>query len=162
MAAIYNLSYGLDGDNGKKQRMLVPIPRGTLTLAQVQSFSDAFAALLDETTEAVITDAQVVMQLSLPGGIKTDPVDASDAGVGAALSFAVSGTSYSHSVYLPGILDALKVGEDGVNTDDAGPMAALIAAFVSGLNIGGTIIQPSDRSGADLTSLNGASQSKRK
>lgn len=162
MAAIFNISYGAVGEHGKKKRHNIFVPRGALTLAQIQAFSDDYVALLDACLDTLITDAQIVIGLSLPAGLKAGAVDGSDAGRGGRLSFSVSGSSYSQGLYLPGVIEALRVGEKSLNTAGPNALSALITAIDTGINVGGTVIQPSDEQGSDLVALVGSGQSKRK
>lgn len=162
MAAVFNLSYGALGEHGPKKRHNLFIPRGALTLGQLQSFSDSYAAMLDAVVDTQIVDAQIVIGISLPAGLKASPADGSDAGRGGRLSFSVNGSAYSQGVYLPGVLESLRVGADALNTAGPNTLSTLITAIAAGLDIGGTQIQPSDEQGSDLVSLVGSGQSKRK
>lgn len=162
MAAVFNLSYGMQGDLGHKYRHNVFIPRGALSLAQVQGFSDDYVALLDAASECLIIDAQVVVEMVLPVGLKGAAVAKSDGGIGGRLSFSVNGTSYSQGMYIPGILDSLKIPEKALNTTGPNSLSALITAVESGIDVGGTVISPSDEQGSDLIALVGSGQSKRK
>lgn len=163
MAAIFNLSYGALGEHGRKMRHNVYIPRGTLTLAQIQSFSDDYVVLLDAALDTKVLDAQLVVELALPGtGLKAAAVDGSDAGRGGVLSFSADATSYSQGVYLPGVIESSRIGEKALYTADPSVIHDLVVALTIGIDEGGTVIAPSDRSGATLVALTGASQSKRK
>jgi len=162
MAAIFNLSYGAIGEHGKKKRHNVLIPRGALTLAQMQAFSDLYVELLDNTLSTLITDAQMIVQLSLPAGLKAGAVDGSDAGIGGRLSFSVNASAYSEGIYLPGIIETLRVGEKALDTAGPNSLSILITALTAGIDVGGTVIQPSNEEGSDLLALVGSGQSKRK
>lgn len=162
MAATFNLSYGAIGEHGKKKRHNIFIPRGALTLAQMQAFSDLYVELLDNTLATLITDAQIVIGLSLPVGLKGGAVDQSDSGIGGRLSFSVNASAYSQGVYLPGVIETLRVGEKALDTAGPNALSILITALESGIDVGGTVIQPSDEQGSDLIALVGSGQSKRK
>lgn len=84
----------------------------TSTLAQIQTETTAFAPLLDAITGAVIEKATVTFPLTLPGGIKTDPVADYRNTRGALIGFDVLDSRYRWTNRVPAILEAFISGND--------------------------------------------------
>ena len=70
------------------------------------------AARLDAISGLAISDASVQLGLTLPGGIKTTPTADYRTDAGGLFAFSVTGSEYRTSIYVPGILDAMRNGDD--------------------------------------------------
>lgn len=93
------------------------LPTG-LTLAQIETWFDAYAPELDATTGSVLVDAHVIIPLTLPGGLKTDPVALTTNERGGLIVFTTDGT-HGDSFRIPNILFSLMPGQEfDVSTGD--------------------------------------------
>lgn len=151
--AIFLLSYAVQDAKGKVARVQVPIPRGALTLAQVQQGSDLIGAALDNISDGLIVAADLRIGLTISGivGAKVSPVLNCDVEEGVNFRYAAADTDYSHSIRVPAIAQALVSGEF---IDDGNALVqAWNTAIVSGVDAGGTPVNPSDRYENDLTAF---------
>ena len=152
------LSLGILDDAGATKRAPVFLP-STMTLAQVQGFSDVYAPLLNDAIDGIVTDAQVTFQLTIPGGLRTTPIADSTVRRGADLTFS-NASRYKWPLYVPAwSLDLITGG----NIDIADPNASdLISAYVDGLVVASVTYQPLNGSGFDLTALSKSKEAFRK
>lgn len=141
MAVVSVLSYQFTDADGNKKSLPVYVP-ASATLANLQLFSDALAALLDDHTDAQITAISATVGLTTPGGLKTEPVAGSNVQEGALLSFSLAASNYSHGVFVPGWAQADFSGSEVVDEN----ITSLIAQFVSGSNS----VLPTSREGLDI------------
>lgn len=98
------------------------------TLTEAQDFIDAYVPLIDAVTGAAIRGAHVKIPLTLPGGIKTDPMDDYFNRQGGNLSFNLAGSTFRETIFVPAYLRSLYSGEEIPN---AGATAALITYLLS-------------------------------
>lgn len=152
------LSFGLIDDAGKTKRVPVFLP-STMTLAQIQGWSDLYAPLLDTVVDGKLTLPEVTFTLTLPSGLKSSPVADSTVRRGADLSFAnVSRNKWG--LYVPSwSLTYISSGDIDVSTTNP---AAFVDAYVSGLTFSSTVYQPLNGYGDDLTSLSKSKEAFRK
>lgn len=141
MAVVSVLSYQFTDADGNKKSLPVYVPAAA-TLANIQLFSDALAALLDDHTDAQITGISATVGLTTPGGMKSVPVAGSNVQEGALLSFGLAASNYSHGLFVPGWAQADFTGPAVI----AENIAALIAQIVTGSNS----IGPVSREGLDI------------
>lgn len=141
MALVNELSYKITGDQGDSKTLVVYFP-ATVTVAQMISFSDDFAPLLNAVIDGVILEANIKVAVTLPGGLRTTVVADSDVHAGALLSFDVANTAFSFSHYIPTWRD---FSDDLVNLAGTG-----VGAFITELEDGDGTISPSDRYANDL------------
>lgn len=127
----------------------------TVTLANLQTFLTSFGPLLDAVIDAKILAAQATVQLTLPGGLKSDAVVGNTVHEGALLSFNAANTIYKPSIYIPSWENA---GFAGDVVLESGEYATLQAAITAGL----ATFQPSDKYANDITSLIGGVRKFRK
>ena len=85
------------------------VPAGD-TLAHYQSYADAACEALDNVTGSQIMSAQLVLDLTLPGGIKVAPVAASLNERGGLWVMNTSGP-YGDSFRVPAILTSIMAGD---------------------------------------------------
>lgn len=86
------------------------VPNGD-TLAHYTDYMTAAAEVLDNVTGSQIMSAQLVLDLALPGGIKTAPVAASLNERGGLWVMTTSGP-YGDSFRVPAILVSIMPGDD--------------------------------------------------
>ena len=158
--ALFNVSIRVEDADGDSQTFVVPVPRGTLTLAQITSYAQQLVSLIDDIISGQITGISVCIGIELPGGIKSSPLAFSEVQKGANLSFAATGTVYRHTIRIPSVQPALFIG-DALDVEDTA-VALVIAALVSGLSAGGTTVQPSNFYEMDISGLLDAQKSFRK
>lgn len=87
----------------------VYLPTG-FTLAQIQAWVDAFIAQLDAATASMISEVTVALQLTLAGGIKTEPEAGAYNERGGLITFATSGPRAS-SFRIPAIKTSIMPGD---------------------------------------------------
>jgi len=127
----------LDVEGGRKSTFPVRIPSGD-TLADIQTYVDFFAPLLDDTSGSQLTAVEVTMALNLPAGLKANPVAGTYNERGGLITFDTSGMR-ADSVFIPGILATIASGEGEFSLADAA-IAALIVALTT--PEAGTAIRP--------------------
>lgn len=142
----------IDGQSGTLQLF---VPTGG-TIAQLQTLSDAFAAVLDDVTAAIIEESTVTLQLTLPGGLDVTPANGHYIQHGANFGFDAADTPYRHTIRVPAILESLLTGDVVETGSPPG------STFVNGITGGFGGLLPSDRYGNDLTALLSALRSFRK
>jgi len=135
---------------GKPKHDLVRLP-GTMTIAQVAAWSLLYQAAIDPILDGVITEATVTFAVPLATG---DIKDTANAGSrvrrGAEFLFAVPTSVNNHGVFVPSLLPSLlDAGLDPYSS----PVVAWVNAMIDGLTVAGTVYQPTNGSGDDLTSL---------
>lgn len=155
MALVTTLSIPVIDDAGKIKRIPIHFP-ATVTLAQVQAYSDAFLAAADDVLGGIFSAPSVQFELTLPGGLDVAPVADHFNRQGALLGFGAANTNYAHSIYLPSFLDAL-IASGQISTGDA-----LFVAVRDLLVTGDGTITPSDKNGNDLDTFQTAVLSFRK
>jgi len=155
MAVTTVVSFGLS-HQGKRKTFPVYV-LGTATDAQIVTFINDMAPLIDAVVDAQIVDVYVTKAYVLPGGLKGAPtVPGNHVREGALLGFDAADTNYKYSVYLPSVSEGHFTG-DSLDSDTE--VAALTAAMVAGVGAG---IDPSDENGFDLTSYLGGERTFRK
>lgn len=141
MAVVNVLSYQFTDADGGKKSMAVYVP-ATATLANLQLFSDALAALIDDHTDAQITGISATVGLTTPSGLKSEPVAGSNVEEGALLAFTLAASNYGWSVFVPGWAEA-DFADKAVISEN---ITDLIAQFVTGSNS----VLPTSREGLDI------------
>lgn len=146
MANTHLVSYSLVDSEGRRGNVQVYVP-ATLTLAEVQTGSDALIALIDAITGAKVDSAQVALSLTLPGGLKAAATEGEDMQKGANFGFDAANTPYRHTIRIPAVAEAI------VNGDDINEADEDAAAFITFMGTGATPFLPTDRYANDLGSL---------
>lgn len=152
------LSIGVLDDAGATKRANIFLP-GTMTLAQIQGWSDVYQPLLDDVDDGKLVDAQVTFNLTMAGGLKGSPVADSTVRRGADFTF-LNPSRYKWPAYIPAWSLVYIIGGeiDIVST----PVSDFLSAYTAGLVVGGTTYQPLNGSGFDLTALSKAKEAFRK
>lgn len=131
----------------------------TTTLAQVQGWATDGIASLDDTIDGKIVSADVLLPITLPGGIKSAAVANSTVRRGALLSFDTP-TRYKWDQYLPTFTPSKMA--DGVVDQTAAGIVDWLGEMVNGVVVGETAQQPTNASGEDLTDISKATETFRK
>lgn len=152
MAFTTVLSYSLLDSVNKRTSIRVHLPAAA-TVAQLQAFSDDFAAAIDGTTGCRVESALVTIPITLPGTLKAGADVDTVRQIGANLNYDAANTNYSFTLRIPGILPALREGDVVLSSD------ALIQAVTTLLEDGDGTLSPVDEYGNDITQLNGAAMS---
>ena len=152
--AIFNLSCTVEDAKGQKASYRVAVPRGALTLSAITTFWQQQMTRADLILDAKIVSAGVSIGIALPGGIKAAAVAGNDYQEGGLFSFNCAGTDRTYGVWLPGLKEALFVGE-AVDTSDA-DVISWLQLMQTGYDPGSGVIQPSNEYEFDITSLAGA------
>lgn len=148
--ALVHIGYRIRDDDGDTSTMAIVVPLGSLTLAEIEEFSQEFASLLDEVTDGVIEALNVTIGIDLPGGLATTPVTNCEVQKGALMSFTANGTTYRYSVRVPAYTPGKFSGNEVDVTDT--DFIAVRDALISGLDATGTQVQPCDKYENDLLS----------
>jgi len=152
------LSVGLGDDAGASKRANIFLP-GSMTLAQIQGWSDLYIALLDAVTDGLVTGAEVTFGLTLPGGLKGSAAADSTVRRGADFTFA-NASRYKWGTYIPTwALSLIDTGNINVSDTDA---AAFLSAYTNGLVVSSVTYQPTNGYTDDLTTLSNAKEAFRK
>lgn len=157
--ATFNISYSLQDADGNVNSFAVKVPAGSLTLAEIEGFAQQLAPIVDDVTDAQIVDMAIGLNAALPGGLKSSPVANSNNQEGGLISFNTDGP-YKYSYRVPAWYQAGFSGAE-INQSETNA-AAFITAMLSGLDVSGTQVIPSDAYENDLTSVARAYKSFRK
>lgn len=152
------LSVGILDDAGATKRANIFLP-GTMTLAQIQGWSDVYQPLLDAVDDGKLVDAQVTFLLTMAGGLKGSPVADSTVRRGADLTF-LNASRYKWPAYIPAWSLAF-IDNGDINITDT-DVSDFLSAYTAGLVVGGTTYQPTNGSAFDLTALSKAKEAFRK
>jgi len=152
------LSVGMIDDAGATKRANIFLP-STMTLAQIQGWSDVYVPLLNDVIDGAPTDAQVTFGLTLPSGLRTTPVADSTVRRGADFTFA-NASRYKWPAYIPSwSLTLINNGDIDIVTT---PAADFLSAYTLGLVVSSVTYQPLNGSGFDLTALSKSKEAFRK
>jgi len=143
------------GDDAGKSKTLPVFFTSSVTPANIQTFLTAFAPLADAVIDGIIESASLTLDLALPGGLKSSPVEDSTVRRGAVESFA-NPSRFAWSLYVPSF-SLTKITGGNIDIADA-DVVAFNAAYVTGA--GG--FTPSNGEGLDLTAMLHAAESFRK
>lgn len=139
------ISMGFLDDAGKRRTLPLTVPSG-YTDAQLQTFIDGYIGAMDDVTDCQIVDVSVSKSFTLPGGIKSSPVAASEVRQGALLGFTCADTNYRASFFVPGWKQAGLTG-DVVLT------SGVYGTFQDFFSQGNGTVLPSDQYENDITSF---------
>jgi len=142
-------------DDAGKSKTLPAFFTSSVTPANIQTFLTAFAPLADAVVDGVLESASLTLDLTLPSGLKSAPVEDSTVRRGATESFATPGR-FDWSLYVPSF-SLSKITGGNIDISDA-DVIAFNAAYVTGA--GG--FTPSNGLGLDLTALLHAMEAFRK
>lgn len=158
--AIFKCSYRFVDAKAKRQTMVVPVPRGALTLADITGFMAAQVALIDDLTEAQVDGMAIEIGVALPGGLKGAAIADSDCEEGGLFGFSCSGTDYSFGVRIPALVQGVFAGSD---IDLVDPLVTpFTASMVAGLLVGAVNVNPSNEYENDVTGIVSGKKSFRK
>lgn len=152
------LSVGVIDDAGATKRANIFLP-STMTLAQIQGWSDVYTPLLDTIVDGKISDAEVTFGLTLPAGLKADPVADSTVRRGADFSFS-NVSRYRWGTYIPAFGLAF-IDSGNINTTDT-DVSDFLSAYTAGLVVSAVTYQPLNGYGDDLVAMINAKQAFRK
>lgn len=143
---VHLVSISVIDDGGKTDTVKVYVP-DSLTIDQVQAWVNVFLPDLDVVTAAKINRAGVNLGLTLPGGLKANPVADRPVNNGANFSFDAADTPYRHTIRVPSI-DAGLVDGEVLDIADA-----LLDDFKLDLVTGDGTVAPCDEYENDLTAF---------
>lgn len=139
--AVNTINFRLQDAESDTKRATFPlyVPTG-FTLAQYQTFATAAAPVIDDTTGSVITDIDLSVALTVPGGVKTTPEANALNERGGLVGMATAG-QFDDSVRIPAILWSIMTGDSFSLADPA------IEALTLLLTAGDSVIFPRTRDG---------------
>lgn len=152
------MTVGIEDDAGASKRVPVLLP-SSMTLAQIQGFSDVFTPLLDAVVDGKLTSPEVTFGLTLPSGLKGSPVADSTVRRGADFSF-LNASRYKWPLYIPSWSLTL-IDAGNINTTDTAP-SDFLSAYTLGLVVSSVTYQPLNGYGDDLTALSKSKEAFRK
>lgn len=153
MAVVSVLSYQITDADGNKKSLPVYVP-ASVTLANLQAYSDATVALLDDTIDGQITGITALVGLTTPGGLKGTPVAGSNVQEGALLSFGIASSNYTFGMFIPAFAQE--------NFSDASVVDENITDFIAQIVTGSNSTAPTSREGLDLDAYLGGEKRFRK
>ena len=149
------ISVQIIDDAGRSDSVLISVP-DTTTLAEIQAWLDTNATYIDGITGGKLNKASVSLALTLPAGLKSQPLTDHPVQWGANFGFSANGTNYRHTVRVPAIAQTM-VTAGAVDTSGASAQG-FIGAMVSGSDG----VLPTDRYENDLNGFIEASPTFRK
>lgn len=117
-------------------------------LADMLTGAATFLPLVDLVTQSQIVKAQLVIPVTLPGGIKSAPVTNADNEDASLVDFDVAGSSNAYSIATPAWID---LGFDPANPKFVDFTDTDVGNYVAFLIGGSTGFVPSDRYYNDIT-----------
>lgn len=114
----------------RTQTVAINLPTGG-TLAEYQDWSDDFAPLLNAATESAIDEALITLNLTLPAGLRANPLAGAFNERGGLITFDTTGPR-ADSVRIPAISRTIMPGDAFALTDAA--IAAIITALTTTTN----------------------------
>lgn len=98
-------------------------------IADMQSWAAGYLPVLDAVTQSKIVKAQLIIPLTLPGGLKSAPVAGSNNMVGALFDWLNASNIDKFGAWYPNWITAgfVTANPELVNQADGGPVAAFIA-----------------------------------
>lgn len=145
MALVNIISFSVRDSDGDSASIPIYVDTG-MTIAEYQAFVTFFAPLLDSVLGSQIDSSTLTLNMTLPGGLKTEPVANIENQKGGNLSFMAANSRYKHSTRLPGLLPANFSGKSVLTTGD-------MDTLIQGIIAGDATVIPRDRQGNDLTAL---------
>lgn len=146
-------------DRTATQQVFLP---DNTSYANAQSYATAYSLLLDLILGARVEQMSITFPGTLNAGVKAIPTAGIPIYGAGVATFNVSGSSRGHSIVLPGVLESLLIGEDGLDVD-AQAFINWAAGQTAGIDIGGGVfVQPTNAYNVDLTSFRGGKRAKRK
>jgi len=122
-----------------------------LTLAAVTGFAGDVATRTDGVSDCKIDSVRATIEITLPGGLKADPVAGSNVQEGGLVTFDALDTPYAHSVRVPGWKQAGFTGKE-INWADAGATAWRLM-MLNGILEDGMMVLPCSPHEEDLVSV---------
>lgn len=130
MALVHTIGVGVLDYTGKNKSIAIYCP-ATVPLATVQTDLNTYLPLIDAAIDGKITDAQVTIGLSLPGGLKGAAVAGNTVREGALDGYSAASTAFKFSYFIPSWANAGFAGNAVLNTGAYGAANAAILAFGS-------------------------------
>jgi hypothetical protein len=101
---------------------------GDANLTDINTFVTGFAPMLNAAIGGVIESATALLNVTLPGGLRTTPIIGLEAQRGALLSFSVEDSDYRNSIFIPTWANA---GFAGNEVDNTGVYNTVVAGLLS-------------------------------
>jgi hypothetical protein len=133
----------MDADGDSKTLEIYGVVADATTLAQLQTYATGTQDMIDTTTEARIVGSNMTIKFVNSETNKSAAVAGSDVEEGGLVGFAVTGSKYRNSVFVPAIIEAAKAGNE-LNLAETN-LAALVARLIgahSNFTAGNKFSQP--------------------
>lgn len=108
----------------------------SVTVANAIIWAQEFAKILDAITDGALTNISMSLDVSLPAGIRTEPLDGSRASAGAYFGFRTA-AGYPTSFRVPTRLEAIVIDGTRLIDVDDDDVIAVIEAVTAGINLTG-------------------------
>jgi hypothetical protein len=102
----------MDADGDSKTFEIPALVADSVTLANLQTYVTGTQDIIDVATEAKIVSTSITLTFTNSETNKANAVAGSDVEEGALLSFAVTGSKYRNTLFLPAVIEAAKSGND--------------------------------------------------
>ena len=112
MATVRYASYSLTDYAGRRGTHKIFWPASTETLAEVITFAQDYAAVLDALTGMIISGINVNLEVTPPLGLKGGVVANADRQEGLLTVWDCTNTQYNFGMYIPGINPAVMSGQE--------------------------------------------------
>lgn len=140
-----------DGEKHKATQLL-HLPSGA-TYAQASAAADGLAALVLGLTTGRITNVSLSQARPLPAGNPAVGAGVGDVELKGAFSFLTSG-NHVYRTSVPAFDKATFVPDDTDEIDQSlAPVSDFIDAMIAGVDVSGTMIQPTDSRAEDVAAL---------
>jgi hypothetical protein len=153
---IFSVLYTIKDAKNADSSTEIAVP-DTFSLLQITGFATQMAALINATIKGQITRIGIVLSVTLPAGLRTEPDADSDVEEGARFQFnSVGGfkTGFRLATFDEAFIPSNTRSVDTTATE----VAALIAAMNNGLVVSGATVIPCDKRGADVIGLSAAKE----
>lgn len=158
MAATNVASFSIRDAKGKRSTVPIFFPT-TFTVEDVQAWITAAAPNLNNIVDGVIEGVTLQLDMTLPGGLRTDPVVNSDIEEGANFSFTTP-SRYKHTLRVPCMAQAFLQGESVLTVGN--DVETFIGQVTGGVDNGGTQVIPTNGHAEDLIALAAAKKTFRR
>jgi len=135
----------MDADSDTKTFEVPAVVADSVTLAQLQTYVTGTQDLIDVATQAKIIGTSINLSFVNSVTNKADPVAGSDVEEGALISFAVTGSKYRNTLFLPAVVEEAKSGND-INLAQAliAPLVARLIGVHSNVTAGNKFGMPNN------------------
>ncbi len=150
-----SILYTIRDEKGEESTTTVNLP-SSVTFSNVVLFAGEMAKLISPVITGAITRIGIAFTVTLPSGLRTNPLSNSDVEEGGRFQFRTE-NGFHTGLRLPTFNEAMITAGSRVIDQSAPEVAAFIAAMQSGIDLSGVggsgTVQPSDKRGEDIVAV---------